>query len=114
VSGAIAIFLVGVVAASTGQVLMKKGAMLGAHQAVARSFFNLYTLGGYALMLSSTVTSTIALKLMPLKLTVSLLPVGYILVAVWSSLALGERLSRTQRWGMVVVIAGILLFSRGV
>ena len=108
------IFLAGVVLASVGQLLLKKGAVRGvARGSRAASFLDPFALAGYALMLASTVTSTLALKVLPLKLTVSLLPLGYLLVALGSIWFLGERLQRRKRWGMAIIVAGIILFNQG-
>lgn len=109
----LAVFLAGVVLASVGQVLMKKGALRGTERGIVATFLDPYTIAGYTLMLGSTVTSTIALKVLPLRFTVALLPLGYVIVVLLSVLALGERVSRTQLWGMTVVLAGIVLFNLG-
>jgi uncharacterized membrane protein len=106
------VFLAGVVFAAIAQVLMKKGAMRRRHDAILSSFVDRYTLAGYALMLSSTVTSTIALRALPLKLTVSLLPLGYVLVVLLSRLFLAEQLRPRQWLGMLILLIGIILFHQ--
>jgi drug/metabolite transporter (DMT)-like permease len=110
---ALLIFLTGVAFASVGQVLMKKGALKAQRKGIVGTFFGAYTLSGYALMLGSTITSTAALKVLPLKLTVSLLPLGYLAVALMSIFLIGEKLSRRQWYGMVVLLAGVILFNKG-
>ncbi len=65
------------------------------------------------LMLGSTVTSTIALKTLPLHLTVALLPLGYIVVALLSVTVLHERVRRHHVWGMLMILAGIIIFNLG-
>jgi multidrug transporter EmrE-like cation transporter len=107
------IFLVGVFLAAAGQVLMKKGASRSRNRRLVASFLDPYTLAGYLLMFTSTITSTIALKVLPLKLTVSLLPLGYVTVVMLSLLVLGERMRRNQFWGMAIILAGIVLFNQG-
>src|SRR5215211_4424526 len=108
---ATAIFLAGVMAASIGQVLMKQGALLGRNRSVLASVLHPYVIAGYALMFASTVTSTIALKVLPLYLTVSLLPLAYVIVVPLSMAVLGERLRRHHVWGMVIILAGIVIFN---
>jgi drug/metabolite transporter (DMT)-like permease len=110
-TAAMAIFLAGVAMASTGQMLMKKGALRGRDRSVIGSFFDPFTIAGYALMLASTVTSTIALKTLPLHLTVSLLPLGYLVVVVLSVTILGERMKRHHIWGMLMILAGVVMFN---
>jgi small multidrug resistance pump len=110
---AVAIFVAGVVLASTGQVLMKKGAHRGRSRSVFLSFFDPFVMAGYALMLASTVASTIALKILPLKLTVALLPLGYIVVVFLSVALLRETMRRHHVWGMLIILAGIMIFNLG-
>ena len=112
-SEAVALFLSSVAMASSGQVLLKKGALRGRDRSVLRSFLDPYVLAGYTLLLVSTVTSTIALKVLPLHLTVALLPLGYVLVVLLSVAVLAERLRRQHVWGMLIILAGIVLFNLG-
>ena len=107
----VAIFVAGVCLAAFGQVLMKKGATRG--RSLIGSFFDPFVITGYALMLVSTVTSTIALKVLPLKLTVTLLPLGYIVVVLLSVMLLRERMRRHHVWGMLIILAGIVVFNLG-
>jgi multidrug transporter EmrE-like cation transporter len=113
VTAYIVVFLVGVLLASIGQVLMKIGATRTLARSVFASLLNPYTVVGYVLMLSSTVTSTVALKVLPLKVTVSLLPLGYIVVVLLSLAILGERMGRRRVWGMVMILIGVVLFNQG-
>lgn len=112
-TGPVATFLTGVVLASTGQVLLKKGALRGRGRSFIRSFLDPFAIAGYVLMLGSTVTSTIALKTLPLRVTVSLLPLGYFVVVFLSVAALRERMRRHHVWGMLLILAGILIFNLG-
>jgi len=107
----VAIFIAGVCLAAIGQVLMKKGATRG--RSVVRSFFDPFVITGYALMLVSTVTSTIALKVLPLKVTVTLLPLGYIVVVLLSVALLREKMRRHHVWGMLIILIGIVIFNLG-
>lgn len=92
---------------------MKKGALRGRGGSLAGSFLDPFTIAGYVLMLGSTVTSTIALKHLPLHLAVSLLPLGYVVVVVLSVAVLGERMRRHHVWGMLTILAGIIIFNLG-
>jgi len=113
-TAAIFIFLSGVCLASTGQVLLKKGAARGRNRPIFHSLFDPFVIAGYVLMLASTVTSTIALKVLPLKLTVALLPLGYIVVVSLSVALLHERMRRHHVVGMLLILAGIVIFNLGV
>jgi drug/metabolite transporter (DMT)-like permease len=112
-SAAVVTFLAGVVMASAGQLLMKKGALRGRDSSLFGSFLDPFAIAGYALMLGSTVTSTIALKILPLHLTVSLLPLGYVVVVLLSVTVLRERMRRHHIWGMLVILVGIVVFNLG-
>jgi drug/metabolite transporter (DMT)-like permease len=113
VTAAEATFLAGVCLASTGQVLLKKGATRGLRHSMFRSLFDPFVIAGYMLMLASTVTSTIALKVLPLKVTVTLLPLGYIVVTVLSVMLLHERMRRHHFLGMLLILTGIMIFNLG-
>jgi drug/metabolite transporter (DMT)-like permease len=110
VSGAVAVFLAGVVAAAIGQVLMKLGALRGRGRPLLMSFLDPYVASGYALMLLSTVTSTLALRVLPLRVTVSLFPLGFIVVVLLSVVVLHERMRRHHVWGMLIILVGIVVF----
>jgi uncharacterized membrane protein len=113
VTAAVATFIAGVFMAAFGHVLIKTGATRGAGGGIMRSFFDPFVMAGYALMLVSTVVSTIALKTMPLKLTVSLQPLGFIIVVLLSIAFLHERMRRHHVWGMLIILAGIVIFNLG-
>ncbi len=106
-------FLAGVVMASTGQLFMKTGALRGRDRPLLRSFLDPFTIAGYTLMLVTTVVSTIALKILPLHLTVALLPLGYIVVVFLSVTVLREKMRRHHIWGMLVILAGVIVFNLG-
>jgi drug/metabolite transporter (DMT)-like permease len=108
---AISIFLAGVVMAASGHVFIKKGATR-THSFVG-SFFDPFVITGYVLMLGSTVATTISLKTIPLKLTVSLQPLGFVLVVLLSVAFLHERMRRHHLWGMLLILAGIVIFNLG-
>jgi len=108
---AVTIFLAGVVMAASGHVLIKKGATRT--HSLLGSFFDPFVIAGYVLMLASTIATTISLKTMPLKLTVSLQPLGFILVVLLSVAFLRERMRRHHLWGMLLIVAGIVIFNLG-
>jgi len=110
---AVAIFVTGVVLAAIGQVLLKKAAARRSADSIVLSFFDPFAIAGYLLILASTVTSTVALKVLPLKLTVALFPLGYILVVFLSVALLHERMRRHHLWGMLIIVAGIVIFNLG-
>lgn len=110
---AVLTFLAGVVMASAGQLLLKRGALRGRHRSLVTSFFDPFLIAGYILMLASTVLSTIALKILPLHVTVSLAPLGFVVVTILSVLILHERMRRHHVWGMMLILAGIVIFNLG-
>ena len=103
-TAAIATFVAGVMMAAGGQVLLKKGSTRGAAGSMLMSLIDPFAIAGYLLMLASTVTSTIALKVLPLKLTAALLPLGYIVVVFLSVTVLREKMRRHHFWGMLIIL----------
>lgn len=112
-NAAVALFIAGVMMAATGQIFLKLGALRGRDRSLLGSFLNPFAIFGYALMLCSTVLSTIALKILPLHVTVSLQPMGYVVVVVLSVVVLRERMRRHHVWGMLLIFAGIIIFNLG-
>jgi drug/metabolite transporter (DMT)-like permease len=106
-------FAGGVVVASFGQLLIKRGANRRLDDGLLASFFDPFVITGYLLMVASTVLSTIALKILPLKTTVSLQPLGFILVVFLSVAFLRERMRRHHVWGMLLILLGIAIFNAG-
>jgi uncharacterized membrane protein len=70
-------------------------------------------IAAYLLMLASTVVSTIALKTLPLRMTVTLQPLGLVLVVLLSVAFLRERMRRHHVWGMLLILLGIVIFNAG-
>lgn len=99
--------------ASSGQLFLKRGAQRGRHRSLLTSFFDPFLVAGYSLMLVSTVTSTIAMKVLPLHITVSLAPLGFVVVTILSVTILREKMRRHHVWGMLVILAGIAIFNLG-
>jgi multidrug transporter EmrE-like cation transporter len=113
VTRAVLIFLAGVVMAASGQLLLKTGALRGRNRSLHASFFDPFLIVGYVLMLASTVTSTIALKTLPLHLTVALAPLGFAVMTILSVVLLHEKMRRHHVWGMLLILAGIVIFNLG-
>jgi drug/metabolite transporter (DMT)-like permease len=113
VIAAMSLFLSGVFMASAGQVLLKKGAIRGKGRPLLRSYVDPFVIAAYLLMLASTVVSTIALKTLPLRMTVTLQPLGLILVVLLSLAFLHERMRRHHVWGMLLILLGIAIFNAG-
>ena len=112
-SVAIVLFLAAVVMTAFGQLFMKLGALRGRGHSLIRSFTDPFTVLGYAFMLGTTVVSTIALRTLPLHLTVSLLPLSYIVVIVLSVAVLHERMQRHHVGGMLLILIGVIIFNVG-
>ena len=106
-----ATFLAAVMMASTGQVFIKKGATRGLKRSLAGSFFDPFVIAGYTFMVASTIASTIAMKTLPLKTTVSLQPLGFVVVVFLSVALLRERMRQHHVWGMLLILAGIVIFN---
>lgn len=102
--------LVAVVMTALGQVLLKLGARRGRPGRPLSIYLNPFTISGYGLMFLVTLLNVYALKVLPLKIFVILLPMIFLLVALVSVLALRERMTKRQVLGSIVILIGIAVY----
>ena len=94
------------------QLLLKCGALHGkARNSLIRSYANLYTVTAYSLLLVVTLLNTYAYKYIELKIAVVLLPMTFIMVALLSFFVLGEKLTRNQMVGALLILGGTVVFN---
>ncbi len=105
--------MVGVFVSSVAQVLLKKEA-LKPHGTTLQEYANPLVIGGYILMLLSTFMLVIALKGIPLSMAPILEATSYVYITVFGIVIFKEKLNRQKILALVVIVAGICLYSLGV
>ena len=95
--------------ASCSQILLKKSADKP-HKNKLAEYLNARVLTAYAMFAGSAAAGMLALRHIPLSFAPILETSGYIYVAVLSYCLLKERISKRKLIGMVLVIAGTVLF----
>lgn len=105
----IAAMLLGVFVAAVSQTVLKKGA-LRHYETLAGQYLNPYVLGGYALLVLSTVLVIFAYRGMPYKYGPVIETLGFILVMVFSRLFFHEKFNRRKISGACLIILGIIIF----
>ncbi|HEX7192463.1 MAG TPA: hypothetical protein VF381_12920 [Thermoanaerobaculia bacterium] len=90
-----------------GQVMLKSGA----RGRGIRLWFNGRVIAAYVLFVIVTLMSLYAYKFVPIRAAVFLSPLALLTVTLISVGALGERLSRVQIAGCMLLLAGIAVFN---
>ncbi|MGN0665647.1 MAG: EamA family transporter [Huintestinicola sp.] len=104
------IMLTSVFISSVSQIMLKKSA--GKHyESRIKEYMNPVVITAYGLFFGCTLISMYALKVVPLSMSPVLESAGYIFVAVLSRIFLGEKPKKKQIMGMVLIIAGIIIFA---
>lgn len=101
--------ILAIVLTAVCQVMMKLGAQRAGK--AWRIYLNVYTLSAYATLVVVTLLSLYAYREIPLKVGAMLTPLNLILVGIFSSWLLRERLTRKQIIGAVVVLIGMAVFN---
>lgn len=102
----IILFIFSVFIASLSQILLKMGS-----QNEKQLYLNKYTIGGYAILILSTLCTVIAYKTTKLSTGVLLESLSYIFVPCLSYYILKEKMSKKRIIGMFIIITGIIIFS---
>ncbi len=104
--------LLSVLVTSIAQILLKKGANFGRDKgSFLALYLNTFSISGYVLFVMVTLLNLYFLKVIPLKELAFIVPVVYILVPVLSYFFLGERLTKRQRYAILIIFVGILIFN---
>lgn len=92
------------------QIILKKAA-LRKYSSWLESYLNPAVIGAYAVFFLTTMINVYALKYVPLTLSAILETTSYIYVPILSSFVLKEKLSKRKGVGILIIIAGIVIFS---
>jgi multidrug transporter EmrE-like cation transporter len=116
------IILLSIAMSSTAHVFLKKGMMptvtetpplQGICDHIWVTATNPWILGGMTLHVSALVVWLWALSRVDITFAYPFLAFGYVLVSLMAWTWLGEHLSQTRILGMVIIIGGIFILSRG-
>jgi EamA-like transporter family. len=105
-----AIYLLGVIISSFSQILLKKSANRE-EQSFIKQYLNVRVIVAYGMFFGATLLSVFAYKVIPLTLGAILGTLEYGLVAILGHFLLKENLRARQIFGILVIIAGIIIYS---
>lgn len=106
----VCVLLVSVFISSVSQILLKKAANR-TYENPLKEYLNPLVIGAYGMFFCSVILTMVALRYVPLSMSPILESTGYIFVTVLGYLFLKERLSKRKLLGMVLILAGIVIFS---
>ena len=106
----IAIFLGSVLVASISQIMLKKSAGRKYDKWIDE-YLNFRVIFAYGLFFLSSLLTVYAYKFVPLSLGPVLEASGYVFVSVMGYFILKEKIGKRKFLGLVVIIAGILIFN---
>ena len=105
-----AVWMISVFISSVAQVLLKVAANKK-YPSRIREYLNPIVIVSYGIFFLSTILTMYALKYVPLTYSPIIEPLSYIFVPVIGVLVLKEKLSRRRVLGIVIMLAGIVIFS---
>ncbi len=108
----VSIYLVSVFIASISQILLKKSA-LKQYDHRWKEYFNRYVIVAYGLLFFSMFLTIFAYRGVELKLGPVLETTSYLYVAVLSYIFLQEQISKRKKWGLALIILGIVVSNIG-
>ena len=104
------LYLSGVFISSVSQIILKKSA--GIHyQNRIREYLNLRVILAYTIFFLATLCTVFAYKYVPLSMGPILGATEYAFVALLSFFILKEKISKKKLAGLLVIIAGVIIFS---
>lgn len=95
--------------AAVSQIMLKKSAQ-HKYEIPLFEYVNPLVIGGYALLLGTTLISVLALRFIPMTLAAALDSTGQIFVPALSFLILKEHISKQKVFGMAVIIIGLIVY----
>lgn len=104
------IYLIGIVISAFSQILLKKSADTE-KGSFLEQYFNSKVISAYAIFFFATFLSIYAYKVIPVTLGAILGTLEYSLVALLSYIFFKERLTKKQILGIVLIVAGIIIYS---
>jgi drug/metabolite transporter (DMT)-like permease len=105
-----AALLVGICIGTSGQLLLKTGAVRAGSQAA--QFFDIFTLLGLGAYAAAAMLYIVAIRKIPLSQAYPTVALSYAVVAIAAHFLWGERIGWGQVAGMILIWSGILLLHR--
>ena len=104
------ILILSVFISSCSQIMLKRSA---AKQYASRvqEYLNPLVITAYILFFGCTFITLYALKVVPLSMSPILEASGYVFIAVLSRIFLHERISGKKLTGMIIILAGIVIYA---
>ena len=110
VSISIIVYVAAVFVASCSQILLKVSAGKKYSNRI-KEYLNVYVIGAYSLFVLTTFATIWALRIIPISVGSALETLGYIFVAILSSVFLKEKISKNALLGYVLIVVGVTLFQ---
>ena len=101
--------LLAVLLSSFSQILLKKSAR-SKHNSIIKEYLNIYVIGGYGMMLISTLLIIWAYQRLEYKNGPIIESLGFILVMVLSYLFFRERVGLRKILGYTLILFGVIVF----
>ena len=105
----VGLVLTGTFITAISQIMLKKSAQHNYNNQLAE-YINPLVVGGYALLLGTTLITVLALRYIPMSLAAALDSTGQIFVPVLSFLILKEHINRQKLIGMLIIILGLVIY----
>lgn len=102
--------ILSVVIAVASQILLKFSANIQ-YESKVKEYLNIFVVLGYTLFIVSSLLSIASLKGISISLSAIIETLSYILIPITSYFVLRERINRTQLFGMLIIIMGIVIFN---
>lgn len=106
----IGLFLASTFISSISQIMLKLSAKRQ-YRSCIQEYVNPLVITAYILFFGCTFITLYALKVVPLSMAAILEASGYIFVTVLSRIFLKEKISRRKLAGLVVIMAGLVIYS---
>ena len=103
------IMVLSVLIASISQIILKIGANKK-YDSLTREYLNFYVIGGYSLLILSTIITIIAYKGISYTSGPMIESLGYIFVLTLSYFVLKEKITKQMIIGNILIIIGIIVF----
>ena len=104
------ILMIGVLISSVSQVMLKKAAMK-TYSSPIREYLNPLVVFAYVLFLGTTVLSVLSYRGIPLSMGPILEATSYLYVTIFGAVIFKEKMNRKKIFALLLIIAGILIYS---
>ena len=104
------IYLVGVIISAFAQILLKKAAMIKRESKI-KEYLNFKTIFAYFIFFSATLCTVFSYKYVPMSMGPILGTTEYLFIAILSYIFLKEKIKKKKLLGILVIVAGVLIFS---